>query len=47
MDGRPEGTGQRRGGRRPRWLVVLAMAFVLYLTFRLVEGLVWLWQWMF
>jgi hypothetical protein len=42
MDGRPEGTEQRRSGRRPWWLVLLVVTFAAYLGFRLVQGLVWL-----
>lgn len=42
MDGKPEGTQQRRRGRRPLWLVVLVVTFAGYLAFRLVQGLIWL-----
>ncbi len=41
MQGVPEGTAVARGGRRrPRWQLVFAMAFVMYLSFRLIEALV-------
>jgi hypothetical protein len=46
MDGAPEGTGGRTGGSRPRWLVLVALLFAAYLTVRMVEGLVWIVQWM-
>lgn len=42
MDGMPEGTQQRRSGRRPWWLVLLVLTFAAYLAFRLVQGAVWL-----
>jgi hypothetical protein len=42
MDGMPEGTQQRRGGRRPWRLVVLVVTFAGYLAFRLLQGAVWL-----
>jgi hypothetical protein len=43
MDGTPEGTGPATGRRsRPRWLVLLVLAFAVYLSIRLVEGIVWL-----
>lgn len=43
MEGRPEGTARRRiGGSRPRWLVLVVLAFAIYLSIRLVEGVVWL-----
>jgi hypothetical protein len=41
MDGAPEGTQPDQGGPRPRWLVVIALVFAVYLAFRLVEGVVW------
>ncbi len=42
MDGKPEGTQQRGGGKRPRWLLPLVVVFAAYLAFRLVQGAVWL-----
>ncbi len=40
MDGLPEGTAvAARGRRRPRWQLILAIAFAAYLTFRLLEAL--------
>ncbi|MDN5856759.1 MAG: hypothetical protein L0K86_28775 [Actinomycetia bacterium] len=42
MDGRPEGTQPGTGRSRPRWLVLLVLAFAVYLSVRLVEGVVWL-----
>ena len=42
MDGRPEGTQPRTGRTRQRWLVLLVLAFAVYLSVRLVEGVVWL-----
>jgi hypothetical protein len=42
MQGKPEGTEHRGGGRRPKWLVVLVLVFAAYLAFRLVQGIVWL-----
>ncbi|MDN5853286.1 MAG: hypothetical protein L0K86_10645 [Actinomycetia bacterium] len=44
MDGPPEGTARPRGLRwrgRPVWLVVAVGALVVYLAFRMVEGVVW------
>ena len=41
MDGEPEGT-QDRSDRAPTWVLALAVIFVLYLGFRLVEGVVWI-----
>lgn len=46
MDGAPEGTGGHAGGSRPRWLVLVALVFTAYLAVRMVEGLVWIVQWM-
>ena len=41
MQGVPEGTAIARGGRRrPRYQLVFAIVFVMYLTFRLIEALV-------
>lgn len=41
MQGVPEGTAIARSGRRrPRFQLVFAIAFVMYLTFRLIEALV-------
>jgi hypothetical protein len=42
MQAVPEGTDQPTGARRPRWLVVVGVLFLLYLGFRLVEGVIWL-----
>lgn len=42
MDGRPEGTQPRRGSRRPRWLMLLVLVFAVYLSIRLIQGVVWL-----
>lgn len=42
MQGKPEGTQRRTGGRRPRWLIALVVIFAVYLAFRLVQGVVWL-----
>ncbi len=42
MEGKPEGTEQRRRGRRPWWLVAVVVIFAGYLAFRLVQGLIWL-----
>lgn len=41
MHGVPEGTTIARSGRpRPRFPLVVAIVFVMYLTFRLIEALV-------
>ncbi len=41
MQGVPEGTTIARSGRRkPRYQLVFAIAFAMYLTFRLIEALV-------
>lgn len=41
MDGAPEGTAVPvRGRRRPKWQLVVGVAFAAYLTFRLIEALV-------
>jgi hypothetical protein len=45
MEGRPEGTQPLAGRRwrgRPPWLWLVVLAFALYLSMRLVEGVVWL-----
>ena len=41
MDGSPEGTTRRPVMRSRGWLV-LAVVFVLYLMFRLGQGVLWL-----
>lgn len=41
MEGSPEGTTGRMAGRNRAWLV-LAAVFVLYLLFRMGQGLIWL-----
>lgn len=41
MHGVPEGTAiARNGRRRPRLVLVVAIVFVMYLTFRMIEALV-------
>jgi hypothetical protein len=45
MEGRPEGTQPQAGRRwrgRPPWLWIVVLLFALYLSMRLVEGVVWL-----
>jgi hypothetical protein len=44
VPGAPEGTGPGEGRPRPRWLVLLVVAFAVYLSIRLVQVLVWVVQ---